>query len=254
MTVVAVTVDPPRKGLVLSRLAESSPLSEGEAASLYEAMTGDAFRAVVASGGDLIVNYRPDEELPDEHVPDDADAEAEIHGLVEDVLTEEQREDVRVEVQVGPDKDGRVGNTVTHLLENEGVNSAAVLEPDAPLVARKDVDSAAMKLRRNTVVVGPSRGGRLYFAGFKAPIDFEGAWNTPAVESVTERALDAGYEVDFMAEQTRVRSGETLASMVTELRARRAAERIVPAYTAAYVEDLGLRTVEEDGELVLVRD
>lgn len=254
MTVVAVTVDPPREGLVLPGLAESSPLSEREAVSLYEAMAADTFRAVVASGGDLIVNYRPDDQIPDEYVPADADAETEVRDLVADVLTDEQREDVRLEVQVGSTKDARVGNTVTHLLENEGVNSAAVLEPDAPLVARKHVDSAAMKLRRNPVVVGPSRGGRLYFAGFKQPIDFAGAWNAPAVESVTERALDAGYEVDFMAEQTRVRTGDDLASMISALRARRAAERIVPAYTAAYVEDLGLRTVEEDGELVLVRD
>lgn len=254
MTVVAVTVDPPREGLVLPGLSDSSPLSEREAASLYEAMAADAFRAVVESGGELVVNYRPDEEIPDEFVPGDADAEAEVRALVGDVLTEEEREDVRVEVQVGSSKHARVGNTVTHLLESEGANSAAVLEPDAPLVARKHVDSAAMKLRRSPVVLGPSRGGRLYFAGFKQPIDFEGAWDAPEVESVTARALDAGYGVDFLAEQNRVRTGEGLASLVAELRARRAADRIVPTYTTAYVEELGLRTVEEDGERVVVRD
>ncbi|MFB6271053.1 MAG: DUF2064 domain-containing protein [Halobacterium sp.] len=254
MTVVAVTVDPPREGLVLPALAESSPLSEREAVSLYEAMAADAFHAVVASGGDLLVNYRPDDAIPDEHVPSDADAEAEVRDLVSDVLTDEEREDVRVEVQVGSSKHARVGNTITHLLENEGANSAAVLEPDAPLVARKHVDSAAMKLRRNPVVVGPSRGGSVYFAGFKQPVDFAGAWDAPEVESVTERALDAGYDVDFMAEQTRVRTGDDLATLVAQLRARGAADRILPPYTAAYVDDLGLRTVEEDGERVVVRD
>ncbi|WP_336038079.1 hypothetical protein [Halobacterium yunchengense] len=253
MTVVAVTVDPPREGLVLREVAATSPLSAGEAASLYEAMAADAFRAVVESGGDLLVNYRPDDMLPDEHVPDGADAEREVRGLVADVLTEEEREDVRVEVQVGSTKHARVGNTLTHLLEREGENSAAVLEPDAPLVARKHVDSAAMKLRRNPVVVGPSAGGRVYYAGFTEPVDFEGAWDAPAVESVTARAVDAGYGVDFMAEQTRVRTGDDLATLVALVRARRAADRTVPAYTTAYVEQLGLRVDEEDGERVVVR-
>ena len=254
MTVVAVTVDPPREGLVLPALAEESPLSEREAATLYEAMAADAFRAVVESGGDLIVNYRSDDQLPDEFVGSDANAEAEIRDLLGDVLTDEEREEVRVEVQVGSSKHARVGNTVTHLLESEGANSAAVLEPDAPLVGRKHVDSAAMKLRRNPVVLGPSANGRLYFAGFKRPIDFEGAWDAPEVQSVTERALDAGYDVDFLPGQIRVRSESGLASLVASLRARGAADRIAPAYTAAYVDELGLRVAERDGERVVVRD
>lgn len=254
MTVVAVTVDPPREGLVLPALAEESPLSEREAATLYEAMAADAFRAVVESGGDLIVNYRSDDQLPDEFVSNDSDAEQEVLTLLADVLTDEEHEEVRVEVQVGSSKHARVGNTITHLLESEGANSAAVLEPDAPLVGRKHVDSAAMKLRRNPIVVGPSADGRIYFAGFKRPIDFEGAWDVPEVQSVTERALDAGYDVDFLPEQTRVRTESGLVSLVVALRARGTADRIVPAYTAAYVDELGLRVVERDGERVVVRD
>lgn len=254
MTVVAVTVDPPREGLVLPELAAASPLTEREAATLYEAMAADAFRAAADSGGDLLVNYRPDDQFPDEHVPEDADAEREVRSLVEDALDEEEVEEARVEVQVGSSKHARVGNTVTHLLENEGASSVAVLEPDAPLVARKHVDSAAMKLRRNPVVLGPSQGGSVYFAGFREPIDFEGAWDVPEIGSVTARGVDAGHDVDFLHEQTRVRTSGDLVSLVAELRARRAAGRFVPAYTAAYVEDLGLHVVEEDGERVLVRD
>ncbi|MCG1003355.1 MULTISPECIES: DUF2064 domain-containing protein [Halobacterium] len=254
MTVVAVTVDPPREGLVLPELAATSPLSEREAASLYEAMAADAFHAAADSGGDLLVNYRPDDEIPDEHVPEGADAEREVRELVEDVLDEEQLEEARVEVQVGSSKHARVGNTVTHLLDREGVASVSVLEPDTPLVARKHVDSAALKLRRNPVVVGPSREGSLYFAGFREPIDFEGAWSPPEIENVTARAVDAGHDVDFLHEHTRVRTGSDLVSVVAEIRARRAAGRVVPAFTTAYVEDLGLRVEEADDDRVLVRE
>lgn len=254
MTVVAVTVDPPREGLVLPRLSETSPLSEHEVVSLYRAMAADAFEAAAASGGDLLVNYRPDEQIPDEHVPDDADAEAEVRDLLAEALDDDAVEEARVEVQVGSSKAARVGNTITHLLDNEGVNTAAVLEPDTPLFLRKHVDSAAMKLRRSPVVLGPAQGGDVYFAGFGEPVDFTDAFDTPAVETLTASSLDAGHDVDYLPQQTRVRTGDDLCTLVPELRARRAANRLVPAHTMARVEALGLRVEEEDGDRVLVRE
>lgn len=254
MTVVAVTLDPPRDGLVLPRLPDTSPLSEQEATTLYRAMTSDAMEAVAASGGDLLVNYRSDDQLPDAHVPGSADAEAEVRELVTETLDEDAVEAARVEVQVGSSKAARVGNTITHLLENQQANSAAVLEPDAPLCLRKHVDSAAMKLRRSPVVLGPAAEGSVYFAGFGAPVDFTDAFDTPAVETLSARSLDAGHDVDFMPRQTRVRTGDNLTSLVPELRARRAAGRLVPVHTTAYVEELGLRVEQEDDEAALVRD
>ncbi|WP_232701803.1 hypothetical protein [Halobacterium wangiae] len=254
MTVVAVTIDPPRDGLVLPELPDTSPLTESEATSLYEAMAADAFLAAAESGGELLVNYRPDDDLPSEHVPADADAEAEVRALVESVLDEEEREDVRVEVQVGSLKAARVGNTVSHLLEREGVTSAAVLEPDAPLFLRKDVDSAAMKLRRSPVVLGPAAAGRVYFAGFSDPIDFTGAYDVPPIENLTARALDAGHDVDFLPRTIRVRTGDDLRSLVAELGARHAAHRLVPPHTTAYVEELGLSVDPVGGQATLVRD
>jgi glycosyltransferase A (GT-A) superfamily protein (DUF2064 family) len=254
MTVVAVTVDPPREGLVLPRLSETSPLSEQEVVSLYRAMVADAFEAAVTSGGDLLVNYRPDDQLPDEHVPEDANAEAEVRELLAESLDDEAVEAARVEVQVGSSKAARVGNTVTHLLEREDVNSVTVLEPDAPLFRRKELDSAAMKLRRSPAVLGPAQGGDVYFAGFSDPIDFTDAFETPAVESLTASAQDAGYDVDFLSQQTRIRTGEDLRTLVPVIRARRAANRLVPAHTMARIEELGLRVEEADGDRVLVRE
>jgi len=253
MTVVAVVVDPPRDGLVLPALPDETPLSAGEATRLYEAMVSDALLAAAESGGDLLVNYRSDKQLPDEHVPEDADAEAEVRALVEDVLDDDQLGDARIEVQVGSSRSARVGNTVAHLLETEDAGSVAVLEPDVPTLLRKDVDSAAMKLRRSETVLGPTDDGDLYFAGFKAPVDFEGALETPALENVNARAVDAGHDVDFLANRRRVRSGGALRTLVSELRARRAAGRLVPAYTTALVEDMGLRVDgDESGEPTLV--
>jgi hypothetical protein len=217
-------------------------------------MVSDALLAAAESGGDLLVNYRDDDQLPDEHVPEGADAEAAVRALVEDVLDEDQLEAARVEVQVGSSRSARVGNTVTHLLDAEEAGSVAVLEPEVPTLLRKDVDSAAMKLRRSETVLGPADDGDLYFAGFKTPVDFEGAFEAPALENVNARAVDAGHDVDFIASRRRVRSAGALRALVSELRARRAAGRLVPAYTTALVEDLGLRVDgdDEDGEPTLV--
>lgn len=244
MTTVAVFADPPRPGLVFSKLVETSPLSPEDAAEGYEAMLADACLAVSRSGGELLVNYRSADLLPDEHADD---PEAEIRGVLDGVLDESPR----MEVQVGSTHAGRVGNTITHLLENEDVASAAALSPTAPLCFRTHIDSAAMKLRNSPVVLGPSMDGRVAFAGFTEPIDFDGAYDPPAVETLAWRASDAGLETDFLPVLPTVQTGADLASVVSLVRARRITERIVPPNTATWIEEQGLRV--EGGELVADR-
>lgn len=222
MTTVAVLLDPPRAGTVLTRLAETSPLSDDEAASLYAAMARDVVGAVDDSGGDLLVNYRPESD-----VPGDGDAAAEVRALVSDAVVG----DPRLEVQVGSTFAGRVGNTVTHLLESEGVDSAAVVAPTAPLLGRAQVDQAAMKLRRHEVVLGPSTGGRVYYAGFGEAIDFADAYAPPAVETLTDRARDPDFAVDFLPVLPVVETGADLATVASLLRARQRAGLTTPVET-----------------------
>ena len=64
MVTHVVLLDPPVRGLVLSDLAATTPLSESEAADLYAAMAKDVLRAAERSSGDLIVNYRDGETIP----------------------------------------------------------------------------------------------------------------------------------------------------------------------------------------------
>ncbi|WP_122087942.1 hypothetical protein [Halalkalicoccus subterraneus] len=241
MTTVAVLADPPRPGLVLSKLGETSPLSPEDAADCYEAMLADTCLAVSRSGGELLVNYRPAELLPDEHA---ADPEGEIRTVLDGVLDESPR----MEVQVGSTHAARVGNTITHLLESEDVASAAALSPTAALCFRTHIDSAAMKLRNTPVVLSPSTDGRVAFAGFTESIDFDGAYDPPAVETLAWRAGDAGLETDFLPLLPTVETGADLATVVSLVRARRIADRIVPPNTAAWIEEEGLRV--ENGDLV----
>ncbi|NHN48928.1 hypothetical protein G9464_15175 [Halostella sp. JP-L12] len=241
MTVVAVLADPPRDGVVLPRLPDTSPLSAGEATDLYEAMLKDVVAAVAGSGADLLVNYRDDGDLPES----EESSEAQLRAVVADALG--STDGVRFEVQAGSSFSARAGNTVTHLLEREEVQSAAVVSPAVPTLGRKEVDNAAMKLRRSEVVLGPSDGGRTYYAGFTDTVDFEDAYAPPALETLTHRGVDAGRDVDFLPQLPVVETGRDLASVVSLVRARTHAGRIIPEHTATAIADLGLTVDAADG-------
>jgi 2-phospho-L-lactate guanylyltransferase (CobY/MobA/RfbA family) len=232
MTTVAVMADPPVEGVVLPELAD--PLSAAERTGLYSAMLADVCRAVEASGAELLVNYRPGEQ-----VPEGVDPEAAVREVLGESL--EAPGDARYEVQVGSTHSARVGNTVTHLLEREGVKTAAAVEPTAAMLTRQLIDSAAMKLRSAGVVLGPSTEGRVYYAGFADPVDFEDAYETPAVETLTDRGVDADLNVDFLPSTPVVETPADLRTVVPLLRARHRGERVVPPRTTALIEEFGLR-------------
>ncbi|MFC6953350.1 hypothetical protein [Halorubellus litoreus] len=253
MTLVAVLADPPRPGLVLDSLVDDGPLDATEAADLYEASLKDTLAAVDDSGAKLLVNYRGDDTLPDEHVTD-TPAEAEIRALASDVL-DFDAEDVRFEVQVGSTFDGRVGNTVTHLLrEDPDVSSVLATDAVAPLLGRKDVDSTSMKLRRSEIVLGPSTDGAVWGAAFGEPVDFDGAYTTPAVETLAQRGVDAGNDVGFAPTYPRLDTVPGLRATVAQIRARQHADRVVPQRTARVVDDLGLAVRDRGDGAELVRE
>jgi hypothetical protein len=243
MTVIAVLADPPREGLVLPGMAASSPLSSAEAVRLYEASLRDVLVAAARSGGDLLVNYRPDDLLPDEFVGERR-AEAEVRAVAADVLAD--LDEVRFEPQVGSTFAARAGNTVTHLLREEDEGSVAVVRPSAAFLTRSAIDSAAMKLRSAGTVLGPSTTGRTYYAAFSEPIDFTDAFATPEVETLTARAGEADHDVDFLPVQPVLERGGDLATAIPLLRARSAAGRLVPTHTAGTLADLDLTVEPED--------
>lgn len=243
MTTVVVPADPPREGLVLQSIVETTPLDAEEATRLYTATLQDTCRAVAQSGGDLLVNYRPPDLLPATTGADDPASE--IRTVLEEAVDVDV-EDVRFEPQVGSTVSARLGNAITHLLEEEDTGTAAVLYPDAPLVARTTVDSLAMALRRTPVVLVPGGRGSIALAGFTTPVDFSSVFTPPALTRVTDRALAEGLEVDFSGGAPRLQTGESLLSTVLEIRARDRADRIVPPHTAATIEGLPLQVTVED--------
>jgi glycosyltransferase A (GT-A) superfamily protein (DUF2064 family) len=237
MTTVAVPCDPPHEA-VLADLAATTPLAKRETADLYAAMCADVFRAVETSASELLVNYRPDES---------GDAEGRLCALADAAL--ENPNAVRYETQVGSTFAGRVGNTVTHLLESEEESSVMAIEPTAPFLTRGDIDGLAMKLRRSDVVLGPASQGRVYAAGFCSTVDFTEAYTPPAIETLTARANDAGLDVDYGPMVPVIETHADLVGALALVRARRRAGRDVPRHTAECLDELGVALVENEGEL-----
>ncbi len=240
--IVVVPAAPPRAG-PLDSLTERTPLSTADARRLYEAALRDVCRAVLDSGGELLVNHRDGETLPEAG----EDPEGELRELLEGVGS---LDDVRFERQVGSTRAARVGNTVTHLLEREDARSVGVLEPTASLVTRSDVDGAAMSTRRNDLVLGATGEGGVFLACFVEPIEFDGAYRPPALATLAERAAAAGRRVGLAPRVPTVASPAGLRATVAEIGAREAAGLPIPEATASVVTDVGL-SVGPDGELAI---
>jgi len=225
MTTVVVLAEALETGRPLPTLREQ--LDSDRVDALYEAMLCDVCTAIQHGDADLLVNY-PDPET----LPEGSDPEAELRDLVGPAV--EDPDAVRYEVQVGASRAAKIGNAVTHLLESESEETAAAVEPTAPFLRREQIGSAAMKLRSSQVVLGPAPDGRVYYAGFREPIEFEGAYESPALETLTHRATTAGYDVDFLSMLPLLESPRDIETAASLLRARAAAERIVPAKTTAW--------------------
>ena len=97
-----------------------------------------------------------------------------------------------------------------------------------------------MKLRSSEVVLGPSPDGGVYFAGFTEPVNFTDAFETPALETLTGRAIDAGHSVDFLQLSPVVESLPPLQTLSTLVASRAAAGRNVPPRTTAILEELAI--------------
>ncbi len=245
MTIVAVMADPPVPGIAFSNLRETVGGADA-AARLYRAALADVCRTVQSTGADLLVNHGPSDRYED--VDDPAES---IQESLDDLL--ESPDSVRYEVQVGDTWAGRVGNTVTYLLETEDRDSVVVLTPGAAFISREELGAAGMKLRSTELVLGPDPAGGVYLAGFTEPIDFDGAYDPPALETLTERGLAAELDVDFLRTLPVVQTAEQLGPALVQMRARRRAGRKIPPGFAAIVEELDLGVTDDDGTLAITR-
>jgi hypothetical protein len=236
---------------VLADLAAEAPVSEAEAARLYEACLRDALAAADAAGGDLIVTYPSADRVG--AADDGTGPEAAVRAAAAPALSDPSA--VRFEVQVGSTPSARLGNVVTHLLREEGAASVGYLRPTAYHTPRTVVDGAAMKSRSVGVVLGPAPNGRIHYAAFAdASLDFTDALAAPALDSLAAAAAAEDVAADFVESRPVLDYAADLPSLLTTVSARRRVGRAVPEHVAAAVDDLGLALDTEGEALRVVRE
>lgn len=248
MTVVVLVADAPVEGVACGDLVAETPLTAADGVDLYRAILKDVFATLGESTVDVLVNYPGPDDLPAD-AETSPSPEAALKGLAGSVVDPERLDDFRFEVQVGSSFSAKAGNAITHLLRDEDHHSASVLRPCVPRLVRSVVDEAAIKLRRNDVVLGPAPNGEVYFAGFTDLIDFTDAFETNPQETLAGRAGEKGLTVDFARERELLDSDASLRSIVVRLRAEMLAGNTVPQHLWSFVEDRGLSV--EDDQLVV---
>lgn len=253
MPTIVVPASPPRPGLVLTGLAAEAPVSEAEAARLYEACLRDALSAADVAGGDLIVTYPSADRVGADE--DGTGPEAAVRAAAAPALSAPA--EVRFEVQVGSTPSARLGNVVTHLLREEEASSVGYLLPSAYHTPRTVLDGAAMKSRSAGVVLGPASDGRVHYAAFAdASLDFTDSLVPPALDGLAAGAAEAGVATDFVETRPLLERAADLPTLLATVSARRRAGRTVPEHVAGAIDDLGLglEAADGDGALRVIRD
>jgi hypothetical protein len=110
-----------------------------------------------------------------------------------------------------------------------------------------------MKLRSSPVVLGPAPGGRVGYAAFGDPIDYTDCYAPPAIETLTNRALDAGLGVDFLETKPYLETAADLADTILAVRTRQRADAIRPPHLTAWVEESDLVVSTDGGTLTVER-
>ena len=246
MTTVVVPATPPAPDRALPGL--EGALSPEERVELATAMLKDVLRAVDESGGDLLLNYPPADRSPAQTEEGTA-PEDRLRDIAETALGSVPR----MEVQVGETPRARIGNAITHLLESEGVQSAAAVSSVAPLLDRTAIDTAAMRLRSAKMVLGPTPSGGVFYVGMREPVDF-GSVEPPEFGGYARAGRAAGFGIDRIPTSPIVRTERDLAQVIAMLEGLRAMDHHVPPHTAGWIDRNGL-TVSADGpgELTIVR-
>lgn len=225
MTTVVVLADPPVEGIACENLVEQTELTPADGLALYEAVVADTMATLERSTVDILLNYPQADAVPGDT---DVDPKARLRELAATAMSPDRFEDVRFEPQVGSNFSAKAGNAITHLIRDEGAQSAAVLNPCVPRLARSIIDEGALKLRRADVVLGPAARGEVYFAGFSELIDFTDVFETRPVETITREAAGNDLAVDFLRGREGLFEPADFESVVSRLNANTLAGKPLP--------------------------
>lgn len=104
------------------------------------------------------------------------------------------------------------------LHESSAEATAAVVNPITPFIQRRHIDAAAMRLRRNEVVVGPTAGPHWYYFGTQADVSLESSDTDFETDRAITDMVDPTMSVDLLPYLTEITSEQGRRMLDTHLR------------------------------------
>lgn len=220
MTDVAVTI-----AASTDRSRRSSLPDTPAHQDLFHALCADAIVAVHESGGDLYLV------IP----TDDPGARSFATELQETVLPAGESAPL-VDV---PANDGEPDPlaALRTLRDQSTAASVALLDGRTSMIERTQLDSAAMRLRRDAVAIGPTPTGAWYYLGTSLPSDAWPATIASQIDSLAETFEQPDRAVGVLPLLPRIRSEESVEGMRAVLSARQSSNATVAPYTSAWLEN-----------------
>lgn len=219
MTDVAVTIAPPT-----DRTRRSSLPNTGTHSDLYHALSADAVTAVYESGGALYLAI----------ADGNASARRFAEELCETVLPEAESAPI-IAVQ-GDNGEPIPAHTLGVLRERSEAASIGVLDSRAALVERTHLDTAAMRLRRDEITLGPTPTGHWYYFGTSLPLDALPKRIDAPIDALTGSIESEDRSVGFLPMLLTIDSQRSIAGMRAILTAMSTGKAGVAPYTTAWLE------------------
>lgn len=216
MTDVVLPLVPPDRQAARSALPTTDAIAD-----LFHATSADAATAVHESGGDLAFA-----------VADDA-ARTFADTLSRSALPDAEVLRLELDVDTGI---ADVGPALRAIRDHSDAASVGVIDPSVGLARRTHLDTAAMRLRREDVVIGPTPGGGWWYLGTRVGADELPEVLGDSVVGLLDGLDPDTLEVGFLPLLPIIEDDADLGGLRELLGAMTRADRSVAPYAAAWFE------------------
>lgn len=246
MTALAVPVPPSDVMRIRDRLVASTPLTFDEVTKLMVATCQDVCHAVAGSGGEaFIVPLEPETSIPGWTNP------SEITEEIARTATDADNEITVTPTQ--PVDETGMQRLLDLVRERSDEASLAVVTPVTPLIQRRHVDAAAMRLRTSDVVVGPTSRCGWYFFGVSRETDLTLGPDACALPTITRDVLEAEVSIASIPFLPRMETNEELSTILGLVDLATITDPARAPFTRSWAERTGIQIGVEDGGVQITR-
>lgn len=195
-----------------------------ELADLYHALCADAISAVDESGGELFLATGATDTAA-QNFATDLQSAVLTDGDAAELLTVDRHEDQ-------PD----FRSALASVRNASPAASVGILNPCVTLLGRQQLDTAAMRLRRDDTVIGPTPAGGWYYLGTQLEIDAVPESLSDDLARIAKLFADDDWRLGFLPLLPVINAPTDIAHMRTLVVSMHRGNRPISPYTAAWLD------------------